>query len=215
MAAGQTTRLAVDRRQRGWCTADLELMTQAAARWSRRVTERFSPRTGAGRRWPSASAVSASSPPRRGDSPTARSSSRRRGTGEFVSGEILFDETVRQRIADGTTARSYCVPRHDLGIKVDKGTSPLAGFPGELATDGLDGLRGCHQRCPMVCALLYRTLAPRVPGDMRDPGSGHTWRCCHRRGRWSTWHGDRRPACIVGAGGRAERPFPDDLSVST
>jgi fructose-bisphosphate aldolase class I len=59
-----------------------------------------------------------------------------------VSGVILFDETIRQRAADGTPftevlSRAGILP----GIKVDRGTHPLAGFPDELVTDGLDGLR--------------------------------------------------------------------------
>jgi len=65
------------------------------------------------------------------------------GAGEFISGVILFDETIRQRAADGTPfpealARQGIIP----GIKVDKGTTALAGCPGEKITEGLDGLRG-------------------------------------------------------------------------
>jgi fructose-bisphosphate aldolase, class I len=64
------------------------------------------------------------------------------GLGAFISGVILFDETIRQRADDGTLfpdvlARQGIVP----GIKVDRGTKPLAGAPGELITEGLDGLR--------------------------------------------------------------------------
>jgi fructose-bisphosphate aldolase, class I len=65
------------------------------------------------------------------------------GAGEFISGVILFDETIRQRADDGTPfpevlGRQGIIP----GIKVDKGTVALAGFPGEKVTEGLDGLRG-------------------------------------------------------------------------
>jgi fructose-bisphosphate aldolase class I len=65
------------------------------------------------------------------------------GAAEFVSGVILFDETLRQRLDDGTPMPQFLerigvVP----GIKVDKGTQPLAGCPGESITEGLDGLRG-------------------------------------------------------------------------
>ncbi|HVA04134.1 MAG TPA: class I fructose-bisphosphate aldolase [Acidimicrobiales bacterium] len=65
-----------------------------------------------------------------------------KGIDEFVSGVILFDETIRQQAADGTPfpevlSRQGVIP----GIKVDKGTSALAGCPGELVTEGLDGLR--------------------------------------------------------------------------
>jgi fructose-bisphosphate aldolase, class I len=65
------------------------------------------------------------------------------GAGEFISGVILFDETIRQRAADGTPFpdvldRQGIIP----GIKVDTGAKELAGFPGEKVTEGLDGLRG-------------------------------------------------------------------------
>jgi fructose-bisphosphate aldolase class I len=64
------------------------------------------------------------------------------GASEFVSGVILFDETIRQKARDGTPfpqvlARQGILP----GIKVDKGAKPLPGFPGEKITEGLDGLR--------------------------------------------------------------------------
>ena len=60
----------------------------------------------------------------------------------FVSGVILYDETIRQNAADGTPlvrviANSGAVP----GIKVDTGAKPLALAPGEKITEGLDGLR--------------------------------------------------------------------------
>jgi fructose-bisphosphate aldolase class I len=61
---------------------------------------------------------------------------------EHVSGVILFDETIRQSAKDGTKLvdlieASGAIP----GIKVDMGTTPLAGRPGETITQGLDGLR--------------------------------------------------------------------------
>ncbi len=64
------------------------------------------------------------------------------GLADFISGVILFDETLRQKADDGTTiagllTRQGIVP----GIKVDKGTKPLAGAAGEVVTEGLDGLR--------------------------------------------------------------------------
>jgi fructose-bisphosphate aldolase, class I len=64
------------------------------------------------------------------------------GIGEFISGVILFDETIRQRAEDGTPfpevlRRQGVIP----GIKVDGGTRALAGFPDEVVTEGLDGLR--------------------------------------------------------------------------
>lgn len=59
-----------------------------------------------------------------------------------ISGVILYDETLRQKAADGTPLvelirNAGAVP----GIKVDMGAKPLAGYPGETVTEGLDGLR--------------------------------------------------------------------------
>jgi fructose-bisphosphate aldolase class I len=65
-----------------------------------------------------------------------------KGIDEFVSGVILFDETIRQQATDGTPFPEVLSGQGVIpGIKVDKGTSALAGFPGELVTEGLDGLR--------------------------------------------------------------------------
>jgi fructose-bisphosphate aldolase class I len=64
------------------------------------------------------------------------------GAGQWISGVILFDETIRQRAADGTSLpevleRQGIIP----GIKVDQGAKPLALALGEKVTEGLDGLR--------------------------------------------------------------------------
>jgi fructose-bisphosphate aldolase class I len=63
------------------------------------------------------------------------------GAADHISGVILYDETLRQRASDGTPlpevlSRQGIIP----GIKVDKGTKGLPGFPGEKITEGLDGL---------------------------------------------------------------------------
>jgi fructose-bisphosphate aldolase class I len=64
-----------------------------------------------------------------------------RGAEEFLSGVILFEETLDQKADDGTPLPEVLV-RHGVmpGIKVDKGTAPLPGAPGDLITQGLDGL---------------------------------------------------------------------------
>ena len=64
------------------------------------------------------------------------------GLSEHIGGVILFDETARQRDREGTQVPELLRRRGIVpGIKVDRGTRPLAGFPGEVATQGLDGLR--------------------------------------------------------------------------
>jgi fructose-bisphosphate aldolase class I len=64
------------------------------------------------------------------------------GAEEFISGVILFDETLRQSASDGTPFPKL-LESHGVipGIKVDKGAKPLANAEGETITEGLDGLR--------------------------------------------------------------------------
>ncbi len=60
---------------------------------------------------------------------------------KYVSGVILFDETLRQKAADGTPLVKILQTRGIIpGIKVDKGAKPLALHEGETVTEGLDGL---------------------------------------------------------------------------
>jgi fructose-bisphosphate aldolase class I len=64
------------------------------------------------------------------------------GAGEFISGVILFDETIRQKTRDGRTFVAALEQQEIIpGMKVDKGAKPMANFPGEKITEGLDGLR--------------------------------------------------------------------------
>lgn len=64
------------------------------------------------------------------------------GLGEHISGAILYDETIRQKTRDGVPFTQVMMKNGVIpGIKVDKGTFPLAGCPGEVVTEGLDGLR--------------------------------------------------------------------------
>jgi fructose-bisphosphate aldolase class I len=64
------------------------------------------------------------------------------GAAEFISGAILYDETIRQKSSGGTPLTEVLL-RHGIvpGIKVDTGAEPLAGSPEETVTEGLDGLR--------------------------------------------------------------------------
>src|ERR687889_45695 len=64
------------------------------------------------------------------------------GVENYISGVILFDETIRQSGADGTPFPKLLESRGVIpGIKVDKGAKPLALAEGETVTEGLDGLR--------------------------------------------------------------------------
>jgi fructose-bisphosphate aldolase class I len=60
----------------------------------------------------------------------------------YISGVILYDETIRQKAKDGTPLAEIIRNAGSIpGIKVDAGAKALAGFPGETITEGLDGLR--------------------------------------------------------------------------
>jgi fructose-bisphosphate aldolase class I len=64
------------------------------------------------------------------------------GLGEHISGVILYDETIRQSTDDGVAFTEVLTSGGMIpGIKVDTGAKPLALFPGETVTEGLDGLR--------------------------------------------------------------------------
>ena len=61
---------------------------------------------------------------------------------DFISGMILFDETIRQSTSDGTPFPKALLDQGIMpGIKVDTGAKDMAGFPGEKVTEGLDGMR--------------------------------------------------------------------------
>ena len=64
------------------------------------------------------------------------------GIEEFISGVIMYDETIRQSTAGGVQFPKHLSELGVLpGIKVDTGAKPLAGYDGETVTEGLDGLR--------------------------------------------------------------------------
>jgi fructose-bisphosphate aldolase class I len=76
------------------------------------------------------------------------------GLETYISGVILFDETIRQRADDGRTFVELLRERGITpGVKVDRGTTLLAGAPEERITEGLDGLRERLEE--------YRTLGAR------------------------------------------------------
>src|SRR5207253_8307438 len=64
------------------------------------------------------------------------------GVEEYISGVILYDETIRQSSSDGTPFPELLASKGIIpGIKVDTGAKPLALAEGETITEGLDGLR--------------------------------------------------------------------------
>lgn len=90
------------------------------------------------------------------------------GIGTGISGVILFDETIRQRADDGTPfvevlRRAGVLP----GIKVDQGTTPLPGFPGEVVTEGLDGLRARFEEYASLGARFAKWRAVLRIGEGR------------------------------------------------
>ncbi len=94
---------------------------------------------------------------------------------DYISGVILFDETIRQKAKDGTPlvdiiAATGAVP----GIKVDAGAKPLAGHPGETITEGLDGLRERFQEYHKLGARFAKWRATY------DPSGGKPSEYCVR-----------------------------------
>jgi len=90
------------------------------------------------------------------------------GIGEYISGVILFDETLRQRADDGRSfaevlSQAGVIP----GVKVDRGTTPLAGFPEEVVTEGLDGLRARFAEYVSLGARFAKWRAVLRIGDGR------------------------------------------------
>ncbi len=90
------------------------------------------------------------------------------GLGDFISGVILFDETIRQKTKNGTPFPEALLKQGIIpGIKVDKGTTELANSPGEKITEGLDGVSangarssGLTKRCrrgPVYARMLMRS----------------------------------------------------------
>jgi fructose-bisphosphate aldolase class I len=63
------------------------------------------------------------------------------GLGDYISGVILFEETLTQKTDDGTPLPQMAEKQGIVpGIKVDKGKIPLVNAPGDMITQGLDGL---------------------------------------------------------------------------
>jgi fructose-bisphosphate aldolase class I len=99
--------------------------------------------------------------------------------GQYISGVILYDETIRQKAADGTPftevlQRQGIIP----GIKVDKGAKAMAGCPGEKVTEGLDGLRARLEEYYQLGARFSKwraviTIGGSIPTDACLEANAH------------------------------------------
>ena len=86
--------------------------------------------------------------------------------GEFISGAILYDETIRQQKKDGTPFLQVLTDAGIIpGIKVDKGAKAMAGHPNETITEGLDGLRDRLQEYAQMGARFAKWRAVLTIGD--------------------------------------------------
>jgi len=93
------------------------------------------------------------------------------GVEEYISGVILFDETIRQQALDGTPFPELLASKGIIpGIKVDEGAKPLAGAAGETVTEGLDGLRARLEEYRGLGARFAKwratyTITDELPSD--------------------------------------------------
>ena len=107
------------------------------------------------------------------------------GAEEFISGVILFDETIRQSASDGTPFPKLLESKGIIpGIKVDKGAKPLALTDGETVTEGLDDLRARLEE--------YRELGARFAKwratysiDAEKPSEYCVWTNAHALARYA------------------------------
>ena len=88
------------------------------------------------------------------------------GAEEFISGVILFEETLRQTTQNGTPFPELLANKGIIpGIKADTGPKDLAGFPCETVTEGLDGLRERLTEYRDLGARFGKWRAPINVGD--------------------------------------------------
>lgn len=104
---------------------------------------------------------------------------------DHISGAILYDETLRQSSRGGVPFTKIMLDNGILpGIKVDKGPHALAGFPGELVTEGLDGLRDRLKEYASLGAKFAKWRAVITIGDDM-PSSTCIEANCHALARYA------------------------------
>jgi fructose-bisphosphate aldolase, class I len=107
------------------------------------------------------------------------------GAEEFISGVILYDETIRQSSTDGTPFPKLLESKGMIpGIKVDMGAKPLAGAPEETITEGLDGLRDRLAEYRDLGAKFTKWRAVISIGDGR-PSDYAIWTNAHALARYA------------------------------
>jgi fructose-bisphosphate aldolase class I len=107
------------------------------------------------------------------------------GAEEYISGVILFDETIRQSAPDGTPFPKLLESKGVIpGIKVDKGAVPLALASGETITEGLDELRGRLQEYRGLGAKFAKWRAT-YSIDEDKPSEYCVWTNAHALARYA------------------------------
>src|SRR4051795_13390850 len=107
------------------------------------------------------------------------------GAEEYISGVILFDETIRQSSSDGTAFPKLLESRGIIpGIKVDKGAKPLALASEETITEGLDGLRERLDEYRELGARFTKWRATYSIGEGR-PSEYAVWTNAHALARYA------------------------------
>ena len=107
------------------------------------------------------------------------------GAEEYISGVILFDETIRQSGSDGTPFPKLLASKGIIpGIKVDRGAKPLAHAQGETITEGLDGLRARLEEYRGLGARFAKWRATYSIADDR-PSEYCVWTNAHALARYA------------------------------
>jgi fructose-bisphosphate aldolase class I len=135
------------------------------------------------------------------------------GVEDYIGGVILYDETIRQRTADGTPFPQLLASKGIIpGIKVDTGAKPLALAEGETVTEGLDGLRERLAEYRELGARFAKWRAVITIGE-RIPSQYAIWVNAHALARYAALAQEERlvpivePEVLMDGGHTIERSF--------